>query len=140
MLTLFRWACEAPFLRFDFSPGTFFDDEGWEHTAVEASLTSCYEGTLLPLACARGEQLTVEEVICAVVDWATGAKIWPTAVDWLGLALYAQLRFRLAVTDGSPPKDQALCRVAHVLQERLEGMHDRLADLVYACLHEAGSA
>lgn len=137
MPNLLMWTATPTLLHFDYGVGGFSDD-ALEHTALEVPLAACYNDVLLPLAKVRGEQLTADEVTRAVVAHAAGTATAPAAIDWLGLALYAQVRFRQAMTKGDPPQDQELCRAAHTLQELLEGIHDRIAEVLNTHLRQTG--
>ena len=72
MLNLIMWTSNPPLLHFDFGTGGL-TGEALEHTVLEASIAACYENTLLPLARERGEQVTADEVIRAVVATAASA-------------------------------------------------------------------
>ncbi len=129
MLTLFTWTADGPFLHFRFALH-HTEDDGWEHTIREAPVASCYDECLLPLVAERGEHLTAEDVIQAVIDRAAQALTPPTAIDWLGLALYAALRFRLAtmkLLNDDPRKHQAECRATDLLATTLEKVYERFA-------------
>src|SRR5262249_23245650 len=133
MLTLFTWTSEGPSLCFSFALSPL-DYDGWEHVVPEAVVASCYDETLLPLVSERGDQLTAEEVMRAVIDRAAQAHTAPIAIDWLGLALYAALRFRLAtmkLLNDDPAKHQEECRRANLLATTLKKIYARLAEALY---------
>ncbi|MCI0460681.1 MAG: hypothetical protein L0Z62_27320 [Gemmataceae bacterium] len=133
MLTLFTWTSDGPWLRFSFALG-HFDDDGWEHAVLQEPVASCYNEALIPLITERGDQLTAEEVMRAVIDRAAQAHTAPIAIDWLGLALYAALRFRLAtmkLLNDDPAKHQEECRRADLLATTLEKIYERLSQALY---------
>jgi hypothetical protein len=133
MLSLIECSDAGPWFSFTFYTDEW-GDEVWRHAAFKEPLVAWYDSILFPLARARGQELTPDEVSRSVHDAAAAARVHPTAIDWLGLALYAAERLRLAcgklvVTDALPEREAAGAaeRVARILERLYERYASRIA-------------
>jgi hypothetical protein len=128
MLTLSDFATEGPLLRLTWVDDLFDDTERVHVTPVEPILR-CYNELLTPLAAARGEQLTEDEVRKAFTDKAAKSLFPSGSVDWLGLALYAQRRFLDAMgklAEANTPEHRAEILAASPLRWVLLDLHIRM--------------
>jgi hypothetical protein len=140
MLNLLEWREEGALIHFSWGDDSSFDDTVWEHTTRSEPTCACYNETLLPLALARGQALTAEEVVRAVMERAASVMVPPTGIDWLGLALYAVRRHRQALAQllvRPPAECQAECLATEALGEALTQVHERVARAVHAGLTSA---
>ena len=128
MVGLMQLETDGPFFRMGWAEG-LWDDEEKTHVTPVVPITRCYNEVLLPLAAERGENLTEEDLLRAVAG-KTAVDLFPSGtVDWLGLALYAEHRFRQAMgklSMANNSEHQAEIRAANPLWWRLGDLYVHL--------------
>jgi hypothetical protein len=129
MLTLGEMTTEGSFFRLTWSDD-LFDGVERVHLTPAAPIERCYNEILMPLAAARGEQLTQDEVLQAITKAASEGLFPDGKIDWLGLALYAQKRFLEGMgkiaEDANRPDHQVEASAAYWLRWPLLDLHSRM--------------
>jgi hypothetical protein len=134
MLDLLDCSEQGPVLHFTFM-GDGLDDREWHHATPADPLVSLFNEVLLPLARERGGALSSAEVVRRVIVRASAARVIPSAIDWLGLALYAARRYREAairLLNGETADIQEECATLAVLAGVLDRIYGRLARVIGA--------